>query len=285
MISVHTNVTSLSTQRILGNTSANMAKNLEALSSGFRVNSAADDAAGLALATDLDSQTRSLDVAQRNVADGVSFVQVAEAGLGQMSDAMLRMKELATQGANGTTSDEQRALIAREFVALQEEVNRIAADTTFNGQGLLSAAATVNIQTGTSANAQFSIKVLRGKSSSISTWTTGALSLSNITSGDATASTVAAAGFIATLTAIDDALADVASARAQLGSYESRLGRISDEIGVRSENLQGARGRIMDTDIASEMASFTKNQILSQSGTSMLAQANAVPQSALSLLG
>jgi len=274
-LTVNTNIASLNAQRNLTTTQTQLNKSLQRLSSGLRINSAADDAAGLSISEGMRSQIRSMNQAVRNANDGVSLVQTAEGALNEVSNILVRMRELATQSATGTVSSDQRAYIDNEFTQLKNEIDRISSATQFNGTNLLANAsgATVSFQVGAGATANDVISV-----------TISASSASSIGVGTANVSGATGANATAALTAIDSAITSVSNIRGTLGAIQNRLQSTINNLQVSVENLSAAESRIRDVDVASETAAMTRAQILTQAGTSILAQANQTPQSALSLL-
>ncbi|MFN3880262.1 MAG: flagellin [Nitrincola lacisaponensis] len=271
---VATNLFSLNAQRNLANNSMGMNTAMERLSSGLRVNGAKDDAAGLAVAERMNAQARGMGVAIRNASDAISMVNTAEGALQQVTDTLQRMRELAVQSANGTYDTEDRALIEKEFVQLQSELERIADVTQFNGQkildGTIGSGGTVTFQVG--ANTDAGIDTI------------------DVEFGDAK-STVANMGSIATVDgansaigAIDTALDSIAEIRADLGAANNRFEATIINLRNAQENQMAAKSRIMDADFAAETAALTKAQVLQQSGIAILAQANQAPQAVLGLL-
>jgi flagellin len=269
---VNSNIAAINTSRILRTSTLALNKSLERLSSGLRINRAADDAAGLAIAEGLRSQVRGFQVAQRNSQDGISLVQTAEGALSEVTNILQRIRELAVQSANGTLQDTpNRVDLNTEATQLVAAVNEILTRTTFNGIDPFSATA-VTIQTGTQAGQTTAIA---GTGTAISTTTLGIAALSIGT--QAAANTA-----IGTL---DTALTAVNSRRSQLGAAQNRLEFTINQLGIREENAAASESRIRDADIAKETIAFTRNQILVTAGTAVLAQANIVPQTALQLLG
>ena len=255
------------------NTSA-LSKNLEKLSSGYKINRAGDDAAGLAISEKMRMQITGLDKAQDNAKDGISLVQTAEGALTEVHDMLNRMAELATQSANGTYTDGDRTKLDLEVKQLREEIDRIAQSTNFNGQKLLNAgagASTFKLQIGDTADTFNQLSV------SISGVSTAALSINNLSVGSVTTATAA-------IGAISNAIDKVSTIRSNLGAYQNRLEHTINNLGVMEENIQDAESTIRDTDVAEEMMAYTKNNILIQSAQAMLAQANQVPQGVLQLL-
>ena len=271
-IRINTNIASLNSQRHLYNSTTAFNKSMEKLSSGLRINRAADDAAGLAISEGLKSDIRALGQASRNASDGISMVQTAEGALNEVSNIMLRMKELAEQSLNGTLSDTERGYLNAEFTALSAEIDRIAQSTEFNGTSLLdSSGGTVNIQVGIETNAYDSIAV------DLST-NRDATTLGLAAGIDTAANATTAMG------QIDTAIETVSSARSSFGAVQNRLESSIRNINNTSENLSAANSRIRDVDIASETSKMTSYQILQQAGVSILAQANMTSGLALSLL-
>jgi flagellin len=268
---INTNISSLNSQRHLYNTSQNFAKSMEKLSSGLRINRAADDAAGLAISEGLKSDIRALDQAARNAADGVSLVQTAEGALDEVSNILLRMKELAEQALTGTLSDTERGYLDTEYTALTNEIDRISGSTEFNGVSLLDGSLDVDIQVGIGTATADSINIAESTAMN----TTG-LSLSTGIDSAANASSAMAE--------IDAAIETVASTRSTFGASQNRLETSIRNIQNTSENLSAANSRIRDVDIASETARMTSYQILQQAGISVLAQANLASSSAMALL-
>ncbi|MRD73056.1 flagellin FliC [Rhodocyclus tenuis] len=258
---INTNIMSLDSQRNLNKTNGAMSTALQRLSSGLRINSAMDDAAGLAVAQKMDSQVRGMTVAMRNASDGVSYAQTADTALSTVSDQLQRMRELATQSLNGTLSDTDRSKIDTEYSALQDEANRIQGAATLNG---LSVFSTFSFQVG--ANAGDTI--------------TGTFSSANVT-GTSVSTT---AGASTALASIDAWLGSVATNRASIGGTQSRLNFTVSYLEGARENQSAAKSRIMDTDFAQETANLTRAQILQQAGTAMVSQANSLPNNVLTLL-
>ncbi len=277
MIGVNTNTTSLMAQRNLNNTNKSLQGNIAKLSSGFRINSAADDAAGLAVSEEMKSDIRSLGQASRNANDAVSMVQTAEGSLGQIHDILGRMRELSVQANSDGINDDQRAHVDTEFQALVSEIGDIAADTKFNGTSLLDGTLSASFQVGIESTDTLDIDVTQ----SFAAASLNDGGLNNLTNVDLTTT-----GNSATAMAVlDNAIGVVSETRAGLGASQNRLESKIENLSVSRENLEAANSRIRDVDVASEMAAMTKNQILMQAGSSMLAQANSLPQTALSLLG
>jgi flagellin len=247
---------------------------MERLSSGLRINRAADDAAGLAVSEVMRSQIRGMNVASRNAQDGVSMVQVADGALGNVGDMLQRVRDLAVQASNGTLTDSQRSNLNAEVQQILSEINTTGSNTEFNGIKILAgsvatAASAVTLQVGANGGQAIAF--------TIGTVGTTALTIQGLSVSFATAASAAIAS-------LDVAIGAITTQRANLGAIQNRLEQTINRLGVTSENLQAAESRIRDADMAAEMISFTKNQILQQSGMAMLSQANSAPQSVLSLL-
>ena len=267
-LSIFTNVASLDAQRNLGVSQRSLAANLAHLSSGLRINDASDDAAGLGISESMRAQIRSYNQAARNANDGVSMLQVASGAMNQQAALLTRMKELATQASNGTYQSGDKTNIKAEFDQL---VDRIASSTKFNGTALLgSTTSSVSLQVGTTSSTTDQIAVTVGGTDSSS------LKINNL---DVSASTASA------LDAVTAAIDTLASKQATFGAAENRLMAAADNASSMSENLSAAESRIRDVDVASESAAMTRNQILVQAGTAILAQSNQLPSAALQLLG
>ena len=270
---VNTNIASLNAQRNLGSITSDLQGSYSRLSSGLRIATAADDAAGLGISEKMRSQIRSFDVASRNAQDGISMVQTAEGAMGEVSNILGRMRELAVQSSNGTLSTNDRATIDTEFVALRDEIDRIANTTEFNGIKLGDGSnATASIQVGIGTSADDTIDI------TLQDVTTATLAINALQTDDVTNSQAA-------ITALDTAIDDVNTSRGDLGATQNRLQSSFQSIRNVHENLSAAESRIRDVDVAKETATLTKNNILQQAATSVLAQANQQPQLALSLLG
>lgn len=258
---IYTNTYSLNAQKNLNKNSSGLSTAIERLSSGLRINSARDDAAGLAVASRMEADARGLTVAIRNASDGISFGQTADGALGTVSEILQRMRELAVQSLNGTISNTERAYLDEEFGQLDDQITELQDAATLNNTSVFS---TFSFQVGT----------------------TSAQTLSaTFTSVAATGTAVAtSAGATAALAAIDTALDEVAAARAEAGGVMGALQFRIQQLETSRENQYAARSRIMDADFATETANLTRAQILQQSGTAMVAQANAIPQNVLTLL-
>jgi flagellin len=267
---VNTNIASLASQRNLSIISGRLQGNYSRLSSGLRVSTAADDAAGLGISERMRSQIRSYSTAGRNAQDGISMVQSAEGALNEVSNILGRMRELAVQAASGTLSAADRTTIDTEFQALDDEINRIGVQTQFNGITLLNAAATTSIQVGTSANQTIDVVTADMRSA--------ALLIDGL-------DTTSAANASKAIPALDPAIDTVTTQRGTFGSSVNRLQSAFNSIQNSHENLSAAESRIRDVDVAFETADLSRNTIMQQAATSILSQANQQPQLALSLLG
>jgi flagellin len=258
---INQNIDAYNAYRNLSVTQGQMSKSLEKLSSGFRINRAADDAAGLAISEGLRSQVGGLKVAVRNAQDGISVAQTAEGALTEVHSMLQRMNDLAVQYNNGTQNSDSQAALASEFTALQTEIGRIESNTKFNGQSLFGGSATTTFQVGYATGDTIDVDL-----SYTPTTDTGSLA---ITGGS---------------DLVQAAITKVSTARANLGAIQNRFEHTINNLNVAVENLSASESRIRDTDMASEMVEFTRSQILSQAGTAMLAQANQAPQGVLQLL-
>jgi flagellin len=274
-ISLQTNVASLNAQRMTNRTSQGLGKSMERLSSGFRINSAQDDAAGLGISERLKSQVRGLAQASRNANDGLSVVQTAEGVMSEISDIVIRMRELSVQASSDSVTSTERGYINTEFGELKSEINRLVKSTKFNGQTLLD---------GTYSGKDFQVGFEKGDATdfviqvSVSKVNASGLALTGTTADTKTNAQAAMAS-------LDTALDSLNSACATLGAKGNRFMTAAAAVGVTSENLASANSRIRDADIAVETSTFSKNQVLMQAGVSMLSQANVQPQLALRLIG
>jgi flagellin len=276
---INTNLASLNAQRNLNMSQASLTTSMQRLSSGLRVNSAKDDAAGLAIAERMNTQVRGMNVAIRNANDGISLAQTAEGALGKVGDALQRMRELAIQARNATNSDSDKNSLNKEFAQLQSEVQRLVGGTTFNGKHILGAdATTLTFQIGANTTTDDVIEVATSNLSVDDT-------ISAITVSTATIGSTASVDAIASvITNIDTALDTVNDQRATFGATQSRFEAIISNLQQSVENQSAARSRIMDADFATETANLSRAQILQQAGTAMVAQANQLPQQVLRLL-
>jgi len=275
---INNNVMAFNASRNLSGTSMRIGKSLEKLSSGFRINRAADDAAGLVISQKLRAEIGGLKQATRNSQDGISLVQTAEGALNEVHNMLGRMRDLAVQAANDTNDTAARTAIQSEMNALGAEIDRIGTDTTFGGAALFTATA-LNFQVGSEGSSGNQISI------TIGTLDADSINSVDVTAFDFSTPATAAADARDAIEDLDTAIAQISTTRGSLGAVQNRLESTIANLQVTTENLVASESRIRDTDMASEMVNFTKNQILQQAGTSMLAQANALPQSVLSLLG
>jgi len=277
-ISVLTNIASLNAQRNLSTTQASLSSSMGKLSSGLRINNASDDAAGLGISENLKANIRSLSQAQRNTNDGISMSQVAEGGMNEMQGIVSRMRELAVQAANSTLGVNERGYIQIEFSQLKSEIDRISSTTNFNGQKLLDGSASTGLtfQVGifNTANDRLGMSITKLTASTL-----GSTSLHI-----ASASLSTAVNAQTAIGSFDKAIQQLSQSRAKVGAMQNRMQITLATLGVERENLSAANSRIRDVDVAEETAMMTKSQILSQAGIAILAQANQMPQAALSLL-
>ncbi|MCX6125016.1 MAG: flagellin [Proteobacteria bacterium] len=289
---IKTNISSIRAQRSLTVTGGALKENMQKLSSGYRINKAADDAAGLAISNNITAKTRSLEQATRNANDGISLVSIAEGGMNEMSNILIRLRELATQAASDTISNVERSYTNREYTLLVDEVERIANSTEWNGMKILQGSAKnegsdlitlhVGAGDGTVANRD-TIRLDIDAMSLIPEKDLGlgrGAEIGPVDPQDSFDRTTAAEK----LNVLDNALLRVASTRATLGAQQSRLNSAIGNLGIQIENYKGANSRIRDVDFAAETASFTQNRILSQAGASILAQANQEPELVMTLL-
>lgn len=275
---INHNIAALNAWKTLRGTDNSMSKSLEKLSSGLRINRAADDAAGLAISEKMRSQVNGLNQSIRNAQDGISLIQTAEGALNESHSILQRMRELAVQASNSTNITSDRSKINEELTALRTELDRIATDTEFNTKKLLDGtfSGKLHIGANTGQNISFNISNMKATSLGINT------AKLSIAGGTASKQQSVANALIGHL---DTAISNVSTQRAKLGAYQNRLEHTIANLETSSENLTAAESRIRDVDMAAEMMSFTKSQILMQAGTAMLAQANQKPQSVLQLLG
>ncbi len=274
-LTINTNIMSLNAQRNLSSTQNALSTSMQRLSSGLRINSAADDAAGLAISVGMNAQVKSMNQAVRNANDGVSLAQTAEGSLNETTNLLTRMRELAQESATGTVSNTQRTSIQNEFSQLSSEIDRIANATQFNGtnllDGTLSTGVSFQIGTNNTSNDSISLSVTSATSSALGV---GSAAVSVSTQGTAQSA----------LGLIDSALSSVSTLRGTLGAVQNRLQSTINNLQVATENVSAAMSRIRDVDVAAETANMTRANILVQAGVSILAQANSSPQSALKLL-
>ncbi|MBE3598514.1 MAG: flagellin [Limnochordaceae bacterium] len=266
---INQNVMALNAWRNLNQTSFSISKSLERLSSGLRINRAADDAAGLAISEKMRGQIRGLNMAVKNSQDAISLIQTAEGALNESHSILQRMRELAVQAASDTNTDADRTQLQSEVTQLLSELDDIANKTQFNTKNLLNGSFNATFHVGANENEVLTL--------AIATMTAGGLTLTGLSIGSQ-------AGAEAAIVSIDDAIEAVSTERSKLGAVQNRLDHKIANLSVAAENLTAAESRIRDADMAKEMMNFVRDQILLQSGTAMLAQANAVPQSVLQLL-
>jgi flagellin len=270
---VNTNVSSLNAQRQLFNSGQSLSTSFERLSSGFRINRASDDAAGLQISDRLTSQIQGLNQAVRNANDAISLTQTAEGALGEVTNSLQRIRSLAVQSQNGINNSTDRAALQKEVSALKVEISRVSSTTQFGGVDLLSG----------SFSAAFLVGANSGQTIAVSLNQSGGYGTSGLSLGSLTVSTITGASNA--LSSIDTALQTIGDARADLGALQNRFQSTIRNLSNISENLSSARSRIRDTDFAVETAELTRNQIVQQASLSVLSQANQRPQAALSLLG
>jgi flagellin len=274
-LNIQTNVASLEAQKNVSRNQRALQASFAKLSSGYRVNSAADDAAGLAISESMKSQIRSYSVAERNAGDGISMAQTAEGALGEIHDILGRMRELAMQASNGGLTSTDRGYLNTEFASLKSEITRIQASAKFNGSKLVNAtASTVTFQVGLNNTASDQIAVTFG-----GVGYTALLATATVISG------AGATAALATLAKIDTAIGTTSSARSKFGTAMNRLQFASNNIQTMRLNLSAANSRIRDVDVAEETSKMSRNQVLTQAGISVLAQANQLPQLAFGLIG
>jgi len=269
---INTNVSSLEAQKNLMHNQSNLQKSFNKLSSGYRINTAADDAAGLAISESMKSQVRSYTVAERNASDAISMAQTAEGALGEVHDILGRMRELGVQASNGNLTQTDRSYIQTEFVSLQSEVSRIQSSAKFNGKQLVNT---------TASNVTFQVGLSNSASDQI-TINFGGLSLSGVTTAAVSGATASTA--LASLSAIDTAIQSVSTARSNFGAAMNRMDVATSNIQTMRLNLSAANSRIRDVDVAEETSKMSRNQVLTQAGVSVLAQANQLPQLAFGLI-
>lgn len=298
---INHNVTAMNAHRQLGINTGNIGKNIEKLSSGFRINRAADDAAGLSISEKMRAQIRGMEQASRNAQDGISLIQTAEGALQTVNDMLVRVKELATQSANGTYNDTDRKRIQEELVELAKEIENIAENTSFNGIKLLNGNDNedINLQIGINSSQQLTLTVENfnlnakienvengadGLVSVVKNWKLSEVGAANEYDDTDGSFTTAGSGALQVLDEIDTVIDFVSAARSYLGANQNRLENTASNLNINAENLTAAESRIRDVDMAKEMMEFTKNNILTQASQAMLAQANQTPQGVLQLL-
>jgi flagellin len=282
---INHNMSALYANRSLGVTQADVAKSIEKLSSGQRINKAGDDASGLAVSEKMRGQIRGLNQAERNIQNGVAFIQTTEGYLQETQDILHRLRELSVQSANGVYTDEDRMQIQVEVSQLVDEVNRIASHAQFNGMNILTGAFAVNSAANRVMQFQVGANMDQNEQIFIGTMTAQALGLQDTQGEGGTLTINSPESANQAIGTLDAALTQINRQRSDLGAYQNRFEMASQGVSIAAENLQAAESRIRDADMASEMVEYTKNQILSQAGTAMLAQANTQTQSVLQLLG
>jgi flagellin len=276
-MTINTNIISLNAQRNLNGSQSSLATSMQRLSSGLRVNSAKDDAAGLAIAERMNAQVRGMNVAVRNANDGISLGQTADGALSSIGDSLQRMRELAVQARNSTNSDSDKDSLNLEFSQLSAEIGRVLAGTTFNGKAILGAGAgTLTFQVGANTTVNDSIDIA-------TTDMTTDPKITTVT-GASIGSTADATAIATVIKDIDAALDEINSQRAVFGAAQNRFSAVITNLQTSVENQSAARSRIMDADFAAETANMSRAQILQQAGTAMVAQANQLPQQVLKLL-
>ena len=276
-ISVNTNLFSLNAQRSLAGSQASLQTSMQRLSSGLRINSAADDAAGLAISQRMNAQVRGMNVAIRNANDGISLAQTADGALSSVSDSLQRMRELAVQSRNSTNSDSDKESLNLEFGQLSSEIGRVLAGTTFNGKAILGGnAGTLTFQVGANVTTNDSIDITTSDLTADAAITT--------VTGASIGSAADATAIATVITNIDAAIDKVNSQRAVFGASQNRFNSVVSNLKTSVENQSAAASRITDADFAAETANMSRAQILQQAGTAMVAQANSLPQSVLRLL-
>ncbi len=282
---INTNVNSINAQRNLSMSQSSLAVSMQRLSSGLRVNSAKDDAAGLAIAERMTTQVRGMNVAIRNANDGISMSQTAEGAMGKVADSLQRMRELSVQAANATNSDSDKNSLDKEFGELAKEIQRVLGGTSFNGQNILgSNAGTFQFQVGANTTSNDTIDLITSDLTVDATLTAVA-GTDNTGSGRAVIDSTADATTIqGVIDSIDAAITTVNSERAVMGASQSRFDSVIANLQISVENQSAAKSRIMDTDFAAETANLSRAQILQQAGNAMVAQANQLPQQVLTLL-
>lgn len=275
---INTNPMSLNAQRNLTMSQSSLATSVQRLSSGLRVNSAKDDAAGLAIADRMNAQAKGFDMAVRNANDGISLAQTAESSMQAITDNLQRMRELAVQSANGVYTSGDRSSLDTEFQQLAQEISRVITGTKFNDQTVLNPTGDLVFQVGAGTSATDQITVASGD---VNDWTA---TLAPDTAGLANNISAGSGAATAAISAIDDALDKLNTARGTWGAVQNRFSSVVQTLSVASENAKSSRGRIMDADFAQETSNMTRAQILQQAGTAMIAQANSMPNNVMSLL-
>ena len=280
-LSINTNIASIDAQRNLSSSQSSLSTSMQRLSSGLRINTAKDDAAGLSIAERMNAQVRGMNVAIRNSNDGISLAQTADGALAQVSNSLQRMRELAVQARNSTNSSSDKDSLNKEFAQLQSEITRVLGGTAFNGKHILGAdATTLNFQVGANTTSDDTVSI------TTTDMATGDTTMTTVTNtSSAVIDSTATSGAIATvIDNIDKAIDDVNDTRATFGATQSRFDSIISNLQSGVENQTAARSRIMDADFATETANMSRANVLQQAGTAMIAQANQQPSQVLSLL-
>ena len=282
-IRIFNNTASINAQRLLGTNNERLAKSVERISSGIRINRGADDAAGLAISEALRSDIRALRQAVRNANDGISLINVAEGALNEQASILIRLRELASQASTGTVGSTERQTIQLEFDALRLEIDRIAATTEFNGQKLVDGSLASSVSSGNQIFIQVGIDSSADSRINLNT----SINLTAVTSSSLsidTLSVTSSEGALSALDSINNSIATVTQGRGKVGAVQNRLARTISNLSITVENLVAAESQMRDADIAHEVALLTRNQILVQASTAMVGQANLIPQSVLQLL-
>jgi flagellin len=282
-IRIFNNIASINSQRILGANNDRLAKSVERISSGIRINRAADDAAGLAISEGLRSDIRASRQAVRNANDGISVINITEGALNEQASILIRLRELASQASTGTVGSTERQTIQLEFDALRLEIDRIAATTEFNGQNLVDGSLASSVSSGNQIFIQVGIDSTTNSQINLNT----SINLAAVTSSSLsidTLSVTSSEGALSALDSINTSIATVTQGRGKVGAVQNRLARTISNLSITVENLVAAESPMRDADIAHEVAMLTRNQILVQASTAMVGQANLIPQSVLQLL-
>jgi len=282
-IRIFNNIASINAQRILGANNDRLAKSVERISSGIRINRAADDAAGLAISEGLRSDIRATRQAVRNANDGISVINITEGALNEQASILIRLRELASQASTGTVGSTERQTIQLEFDALRLEIDRIAATTEFNGQNLVDGSLASSVSSGNQIFIQVGIDSSADSQINLNT----SINLTAVTSSSLsidTLSVTSSEGALSALDSINTSIATVTQGRGKVGAVQNRLARTISNLSITVENLVAAESQMRDADIAEEVALLTRNQILVQASTAMVGQANLIPQSVLQLL-
>ena len=282
-IRIFNNTASINAQRILGANNDRLAKSVERISSGIRINRAADDAAGLAISEGLRSDIRATRQAVRNANDGISVINITEGALNEQASILIRLRELASQASTGTVGSTERQTIQLEFDALRLEIDRIAATTEFNGQNLVDGSLASSVSSGNQIFIQVGIDSSADSRINLNT----SINLTAVTSSSLsidTLSVTSSEGALSALDSINTSIATVTQGRGKVGAVQNRLARTIANLSITVENLVAAESQMRDADIAEEVALLTRNQILVQASTAMVGQANLIPQSVLQLL-